>query len=95
MEENEFIPVENLALNIPHIIGSADIFMWRFYNAPEELQKLSLNGGDEDWLVIVKAEFYNNKYIPFLDEGVNGSIGRCDIQKFIINDYVMLIGSHA
>lgn len=27
------------------------IIVWKFYDAPEELQKLSNNGGDKDWLV--------------------------------------------
>jgi hypothetical protein len=29
------------------------IKMWRFEDAPQELQELSTNGGDEDWLFLL------------------------------------------
>jgi hypothetical protein len=31
------------------------IQVWRFEDAPEELRKLSTNGGDEDWLAVIPA----------------------------------------
>ena len=38
---------------------SNTILVWKFYDAPTELRALSLDGGDEDWLVYVpsKVEF--------------------------------------
>lgn len=91
----EHIKLQNLTINIKDILGSADIFMWKFSNAPQELQDLSINGGDEDWLVILDKEMYERDYIGFLEEGLSPSIGCCCVDEFAIGKYIMLIGSHA
>ena len=94
-DENETIIIENMPLNIPDVVGSADIFIWRYHNAPQELKDLSVNGGDEDWLVIMKEEVQDQYYIPFLEEGLSGGIGCCCVDYFKMGDYLMAIGSHA
>lgn len=95
MDEKEIIEINNLSLNIPDILDNADIFIWRFSNAPKELQALSVNGGDEDWLVLVKEYLYSRYYIPFLEDGMQGGIGGCNVDTFRTGEYLMLIGSHA
>lgn len=72
--------------SLPH----SDIFIWKFDNAPKELRELSINGGDEDWLVVMKKDFANQEYLYLLR-----GIGVCCIDCFEIGDWVMLIGSHS
>lgn len=44
------------------------ILLWRFEDAPEELQALSNNGGDEDWLAEIPPYFYEGEEQMFLLE---------------------------
>lgn len=37
------------------------ILLWRFEDAPDELQKLSTNGGDEDWLAEIPPSYFKDK----------------------------------
>ena len=41
------------------------IIVWKFYDAPEELRKLSDNGGDEDWLAIVPNDMIQGGEAPW------------------------------
>ncbi len=67
--------------------------VWRFYDAPEEYQKLSGHGGDEDW--IVRAPAVRRTEFEWLCE----TLEVCDYQteEIIEDDTEMLIGitSHA
>lgn len=72
-----------------------DIAIWRFENAPGYLKDLSNNGGDEDWIAVLKKDFYDNHYIGFLEQG--SPFGCCDVEKHTYDNegLVILIGSHA
>lgn len=39
-------------------LAAAPILVWPFDVAPSELQLLSSNGGDEDWIAIMTCEYY-------------------------------------
>lgn len=68
------------------------IRVWRFYEAPEELQNLSRNGGDEDWLALVPASMERG-YIPWLQQG---PFGVCDVAEYSLPDgSVVYIGCHS
>ncbi len=69
------------------------IKVWRFHEAPEDLQWLSSHGGDEDWLAVVPEDI---GYVPWLESG--SSFGYCDISKHVHVDYpgyLIYIGAHA
>lgn len=68
------------------------IHVWRFHEAPELLQKLSTNGGDEDWLAFIPNSF-KKEYIPWMEEG--SSFGCCSVDSFKIINGTIKIGSHA
>ena len=67
----------------------SDAFVWRFENAPEFLQNLSENGGDENWVVLIKTELWESYY---------GNIHWVDVmgepQIFEIGEWMIVIGSH-
>jgi hypothetical protein len=66
------------------------IVVWRFHDAPAELKALSTNGGDEDWLALVPADY--NSYIPWLE---NSSFGVCAIDSYDYEGMKVFIGCHA
>ena len=69
------------------------IRLWRFYDAPPDLQALSENGGDEDWLMVVPPVLAN-MYIPWAEQG--GSFGCCSVDRYILDDGSMVyIGAHS
>jgi hypothetical protein len=68
-----------------------EIRVWRFRDAPEDLQALSTNGGDEDWLAFV-PDHLADQWIGWLESG--GSFGCCDVDEFPIRGGVVRIGSH-
>lgn len=69
------------------------ILVWRFHDAPSELQALSSHGGDEDWLALVPEEM-SGEWIPWLE---HGSFGVCDISKHTVpgTGDVVYIGAHS
>jgi hypothetical protein len=69
------------------------ILIWRFHDAPEELQNLSINGGDEDWLAMFPSE--NTDYWPmWAKEGT--PFGCCSVDRIVLpGGGFVLIGSHA
>ena len=69
------------------------IQVWRFQDAPERLQRLSNNGGDEDWLALIPVSL-RDEWISWLEEG--GPFGCCDVQSVDMPDGSLVkIGSHA
>ncbi len=72
------------------------IQVWRFEDAPEELRQKSTNGGDEDWIALVPAEYYEEvePYLPWLEEGHGFGYCSVDVTKLLNGDY-LYIGSHA
>lgn len=68
------------------------ITVWHFYDAPVEYQRLSTNGGDEDWLAFVPATFAGH-YVGWLES--TGFDSCCEPQRFPVEGGVVWIGSHA
>jgi hypothetical protein len=71
------------------------IVVYRFEDAPENLQKLSDNGGDEDWLAIVPPHL-KDAWLGWMDEG--SEFGCYKVQKINHPDlegYEIRIGSHS
>jgi len=54
------------------------ITVWRFRDAPEELQALSNNGGDEDWLAVIPPEL-SEEWLGWMEEG--SSFGCCTVEE--------------
>lgn len=71
--------------------------VWDWKNAPEDLKRLSQNGGDEDWLVFVPVQIYDMWYYdPFWIEAMDSCR---DPQKIRLvtpeYDGFVFIGAHA
>jgi hypothetical protein len=57
--------------------------LWRFEDAPEHLQELSTNGGDEDWLLLVPP----GQDAPFwVERNGLGHFGICNTDQFQLPD---------
>lgn len=65
--------------------------LWPFSDAPVQLQALSQNGGDEDWILVVPA----GEQVPFFAE--EGSrFGCCTVEVHELScGRRVLIGCHA
>lgn len=50
----------NLIKEVMQISKKHPIMLWRFEEAPDELQKLSTNGGDEDWLAEIPPAYFKD-----------------------------------
>jgi len=75
------------------IAASEPIKIWRFGDAPEDMQMLSGNGGDEDWLALVPA-YRDASQIQWMDEG--SAFGCCTVEIHRLqNGEQVVIGSHA
>jgi len=70
------------------------IQVWAFSQAPECLQKLSTNGGDEDWIALIPpSHLTDSKELPsWID---SSQFGCCDVQKIEVDKWIIAIGSHA
>jgi len=73
------------------------ITIYKFQEAPKNLQALSTNGGDEDWLAIVPKHL-KNEWIGWLEEG--SPFGACCVNKYPHPDkskkgYEIRIGCHS
>lgn len=69
------------------------IVVWKFSDAPEELQQLSTNGGDEDWLALVPPSMKDD-YIGWLEEG--SSFGCFRVHRHQLkNGFIVFIGCHS
>jgi hypothetical protein len=92
------------------VLNKNFIVIWRFEDAPEELQALSDHGGDEDWVALVPPNL-KDEYIGWMDEGTSysnssdsstsldsSSFDDCaDVSEYECPDlpgYVVRIGSH-
>jgi len=68
------------------------IKVWRFNDAPKALQDLSTNGGDEDWLAVIPANY--DEYIPWLESG--SPFGCCCVDAYELpTGETVYIGSHS
>jgi len=74
------------------------IQVWRFHDAPKELQHLSLHCGDEDWLALVPPN-YKGAHLGWAEGGT--PFGCCDVSEHTVEfnsawkDWTVLIGAHA
>jgi hypothetical protein len=77
----------------PSPAPSEPIIVWQFHEAPLELQELSTNGGDEDWLAILPP---SNPIPPiWMDSSLYGC---CSVDEYphpTKEGYIICIGSHA
>ena len=69
------------------------IIVWQFHEAPLELQELSTNGGDEDWLAILPP---SNPIPPiWMDSSLYGCCSVYEYPHPTKEGYIICIGSHA
>lgn len=71
------------------------IKVWRFDEAPQELQDLSEHGGDEDYLMLVPASW--KSWWPDANIHLAGSaFGCCSVSTHKLTDgSIVYIGAHA
>lgn len=69
------------------------IKVWRYWDAPAELQALSRHGGDEDWLAVIPA----GEDVPmWMESGERSSFAICELQVTELPDgRKVCIGAHA
>jgi len=69
------------------------IKLWLWKDAPEWLRRMSDNGGDEDYVVMIPPEL-TDEWLPFFQEGT--SFGCCCVQEIMLQDgSKVLIGCHS
>lgn len=68
------------------------IRVWRFGDAPEELRKLSDNGGDEDWVALLPEGWPKERSIAWAQAGTPFGPS---VDEYEWNGRVVLIGSHS
>jgi hypothetical protein len=69
------------------------IRVWEFKDAPVYFRRLSTNGGDEDWIVVVPPGFFQDGITPEWIRKMD-SCGEPQIIQ-MANGYTVYIGSHA
>lgn len=70
------------------------IRIWRFSDAPEELQQLSEHGGDEDWLALIPPKLAD-EYIGWMESGTAfGCFQVSEHQHPELPGYLIRIGAH-
>lgn len=66
------------------------IMVWSFYDAPEEFQRLSEHGGEEDWLAFVPS----GEDCP--NWAVSGTpFGVSEVSTHHVEGGIVLIGAHS
>ena len=71
------------------------IKIWKFSDAPFKYQRLSTNGGDEDYVAVI-PKAYLKRHEDFIPSFLESELfGCCDVEKHEINEGVVLIGCHA
>jgi hypothetical protein len=64
--------------------------VWDFRDAPIEYQRLSENGGDEDWVALIPIEYGS---IPYFIEQM--SSGLFSVDQYAVDVGIIYIGAHA
>lgn len=78
-------------LNNPHhYIEYADIFIYKFHNAPEELKALSEHGGDEDYIIVMSKDFFYKEY----GDHVVDRLTIWEYDKYELGEVVVCITCH-
>lgn len=67
------------------------IKIWPFYKAPKKYQKLSNNGGDEDWIAFI-PEKLKDEYISFLG---SHTFDEDNVETHTVKGGIIKIASHA
>lgn len=76
-------------------MNKPDILIWEFHKAPKEYKELSNAGGDEDYVILMHKEDYENNYKLFrVIDMLGNSEEVFDIRKDD-EDYCVVIISHA
>lgn len=68
------------------------IQIWNWEKAPQEFKNLSCNGGDEDWVAFVPAE-YRQESLIWMEEGT--AFGCCSVHVIEVEGGEIHIGCHA
>lgn len=68
------------------------ITVWRFGDAPADLQALSTHGGDEDWIALV-PKAYAQRY--YLKERISTTLDPQIVDHPSLAEYEVWIGAHA
>ena len=82
-------------------MATEPIKVWRYYDAPEELRKLSPHGGDEDWLALIPADMESETWVEFATNSeysnpASRAFGCCDISEHRLEDGSLVrIGAHS
>lgn len=71
----------------------AAIKVWAFRQAPIAYQKLSTNGGDEDWIAFIPANIGLENPPLWMGEGT--PFGYCNVDQYTVDGGTIYIGSHA
>lgn len=71
--------------------------VWRFQDAPAELQALSEHGGDEDWLLLIPPDYPHGIDWAEVDScGWNNPFGVCKVSSYPLpNGWEVRIGAHS
>jgi len=75
------------------------IKVWRFEDAPPELQSMSQHGGDEDWIVLVPSSMKDSMKEDIMDYGLPRWIAATDTcrdpsEQILANGDLLIIGAH-
>ena len=69
------------------------IMVWAFHDAPKKYQRLSKNGGDEDWIALVPVR-QKSQYIGWLQSGTAFGVCSTDEHKLPTGETIY-IGVHS
>ncbi len=70
------------------------ILVWKFQEAPENFQKLSPHGGDEEWLALVPPTYEKTGALGWILE--NTSLAICNLSMHRIKGgFLVAIGKHS
>lgn len=74
--------------------AGAPILVWRFDEAPEEYQKLSPHGGDEDWLALIPPAYEKAGAPDWIIE--NSAFAICHLSMHRLSGgFMVAIGTHS
>lgn len=76
------------------MVDADAITIWRFEDAPADLQALSWHGGDEDWIALVPLKYAERHYIGWL-ERIDTTLDPQIVDHPSVVGYQVWIGAHA
>jgi hypothetical protein len=84
-----------MSKRLPPFEEREPMLVWRFENAPTELQAISDHGGDEDWIAVIPPHLAND-WVDWMDSG--SRFGPCNTSEHdhpMKPGYKVRIGAHA